>query len=68
MLTHCVFLKIPSARIPHYRGARLRQIGPIDLKSALIEDQALKRRGTEKIEAAQMSAECYPPGMLQYRV
>ena len=35
VVSHCVFLKITNARIPHERGARLRQIGPIGLRPAL---------------------------------
>jgi hypothetical protein len=35
VVSHCVFLEIKNARIPHQRGARLRQIGPVGLKPAL---------------------------------
>ena len=33
--THCVFLKITNARIPHEYGARFRHIGQIVLRPAL---------------------------------
>jgi hypothetical protein len=36
VVSHCVFLKITNARIPHERGARLRQIGPIGLWPAQV--------------------------------
>jgi hypothetical protein len=32
VVSHCIFLNITNARIPHERGARLRQIGPFGLK------------------------------------
>lgn len=34
VISHCIFLNITNARIPHERGARLRQIGPVGLKQA----------------------------------
>ena len=34
MVSHCIFLNITNAQIPHERGARLRQIGPFGLKQA----------------------------------
>jgi hypothetical protein len=36
VLSHRVFFNITNARISHERGARLRQIGPIGLRPALV--------------------------------
>jgi len=34
VVSHCIFLNITNARIPHERGTRLRHIGPFGLKQA----------------------------------
>jgi hypothetical protein len=43
VVSHCVFLKINNEQIPHGRGARLCQIGPIGVRPALHPDMLLRK-------------------------
>jgi len=42
VVSHCVNLKINNAQLPHGRGARLCQIGPVGLRPALHADMLLR--------------------------